>query len=71
MDLQGLCARTRDQTGEVERLLSEGGADHASSRPDETKWSLVGHTAHMSIVNGLCVESIRVALDGASLRGQV
>ena len=64
-DLPGLCARIRDQTEEVERLLSEGGADHAFWRPDETKWSLVGHTAHMSIVNGLYVESIQVALDGA------
>ena len=68
-DLPGLCARIRDQTGEVERLLSEGDAEHASWRPVEAKWSLTGHTAHMSIVNGLYVESIRVALDDASLPG--
>ena len=64
-DLPGLAARVRAQTDEVVALLTDGDTEHATWRPDETKWSLSGHVAHMAIVNGPYLDSIHAALDEA------
>jgi len=67
-DLHGVAARVREQVGEVERLLTEGDAEYTTWRPDEAKWSLVGHVAHMAIVNGPYLDSVHAALEAAHAR---
>jgi len=68
-DLPGLSARVEEQKNEVTELLSEGDSEHASWRPDEGSWSLVGHVAHMTIVNAPYLDSIHAALNGARSAG--
>lgn len=67
-DLSGVAARVREQVVEVERLLTERDPEEAAWRPDETSWSLVGHAAHMAIVNGPYLDSIHAALESARAR---
>ena len=67
-DLPGVAARVHEQVEEVERLLSEPDRDQAVWRPDDTSWSLVGHVAHVAMVNSPYLDSMHAALEGARAR---
>lgn len=69
-DLRPLAERAREQTREVERLLTEGTSDHASWRPDQGTWSIAGHAAHLALVNGPYLDSIHASAARARADGR-
>ena len=70
-DLSEISTHVRQQVSEIEHLLREGDMEHATWQPDETSWSLVGHVAHMAVVNEPYVDAIEAALDQAPNSGSV
>ncbi|NNF12425.1 MAG: DinB family protein [Gemmatimonadetes bacterium] len=50
-DLDGLLAEIERQHHEVADMFAAVSADTARWRPDETRWSMTGHVAHLGLVN--------------------
>jgi hypothetical protein len=67
-DLDDLLIEVGRQSDEVGTLLA--GLDEAAAlwRPDETRWSVTGHIAHLAVINdvylGAMEKTVRAASDG-------
>ena len=61
-DLDTLLAEIERQEHEVADLFQDVSEEAAVWRPDETRWSMTGHVAHLGIVNGAYVGAIEEAL---------
>jgi len=61
-ELADLRAEIERQHHEVADLVGRVSAEAASWRPDETRWSMKGHLAHLVIVNAAYLEAIEEAI---------
>ena len=50
-DVDLLVEEARGQSAEVSEILTGASPEAARWRPDETRWSLAGHVAHLTILN--------------------
>ncbi len=68
-DVDALMSEVSRQSAEVEGLFDGLSEEALLWRPDETRWSISGHVAHLGIVNGAYVSSVRTAVESARGRG--
>lgn len=68
-DLDQLIAEAERQASEVEAVFSALDGTALTWRADETKWSVTGHVAHLSIINGDYLERIHETIESARARG--
>lgn len=68
-DLDTMVVECERQTGEIEELLGPLGPDALSWRPNGSKWSALGHVAHLCLVNEPYVQTIDERLADARRRG--
>ena len=62
-DLDTLLAEIERQEHEVVDLFQDVSAEGAIWRPDETRWSMTGHIAHLGIVNDAYLDAIEESLE--------
>lgn len=58
-DIDALVSEAGRQSREMEELFAGRGREARLWRPDETRWSMTGHVAHLVIVNERYVAAIR------------
>jgi hypothetical protein len=68
-DLDAMVVECERQTGEIEELLGPLSPDALSWRPNDRKWSALGHVAHLCLVNEPYLETIEGRLADARRRG--
>jgi hypothetical protein len=68
-DVDALVGEAGRQSREVEELVSGLSEEALVWRPDQTRWSVTGHLAHLGVLNGRYVESIRHAVASARAAG--
>jgi hypothetical protein len=68
-DTVALIEEARRQSAEVGQLLGSLSEGAARWRPDETRWSVTGHVAHLSVVNAAYLEAISEAIGRAAVDG--
>ena len=61
-DVPKLIKSLQEQTVEVEEIFSAYSPDQLLWRPNEQKWSVAGHVAHMCIVNESYIEAMQTCV---------
>ncbi|MEQ9401904.1 MAG: DinB family protein [Longimicrobiales bacterium] len=69
-DLDALAGEARRQTEEVRTLFASLDPEARTWRPSPDRWSVAGHIAHMSLVNGPYVEAMAECSRRARSRGR-
>lgn len=57
-DLPKLLAEVERQTAHVEQIFGDHSSDQLRWRPDQKGWSIMGHIAHLSIINVAYLDAI-------------
>jgi hypothetical protein len=68
-DLDAAISETDRQRAEVEELLGSLPVAALTWRPNESKWSPIGHVAHLCIVNERYLAALRERIDEARAQG--
>jgi hypothetical protein len=69
-DLDAMIAEVERQTAEVDELLGGLSEEAQRWRPNETRWSALGHVAHLCLVNRPYLEVLQARLDEAHALGR-
>lgn len=64
-DVDLLVEEARGQFEEVSEILTGASPEAARWRPDETRWSLAGHVAHLAILNRAYLDVIESRISAA------
>lgn len=67
-DLEALAAESRRQVDELSQIVSGLSAEALRWRPDEARWSVAGHIAHLCLVNGPYIAAMRTRIGRAGER---
>lgn len=68
-DIDALISEAGRQSRELEELVAGRSDEALLWRPDETRWSATGHLAHLGVVNGRYLATIRDQVDAARAAG--